>query len=103
MKIFAPIFFSLIGLSGFVKAQLCNGSLGDPVVHIDFGKGSGVAPALKAATTTYSYVTTDCPGDGFYTVNNFSTRCFNNTWHSLIEDHTANDVGGYFMLVNASF
>ena len=30
MKIFAPIFFFLIGLSGFVKAQLCNGSLGDP-------------------------------------------------------------------------
>ena len=103
MKIFAPIFFFLIGLSGFVKAQLCNGSLGDPVVHIDFGKGSGVAPALKAATTTYSYVTTDCPGDGFYTVNNFTTNCFNNTWHSLIEDHTPNDAGGYFMLVNASF
>ena len=103
MKFLTPIILLLFGSSGLVNAQLCSGSLGDPVVHIDFGRGSGIPPALKAASTTYSYVRTDCPGDGFYTVNNFTTNCFNNTWHSLIEDHTPNDAGGYFMLVNASF
>ena len=103
MKFLTPIIFFLLGSSGFLSAQLCNGSLGDPVVHIDFGRGSGPPPPLKAATTTYSYVRTDCPGDGFYTVNNFTTACFSNTWHSLVEDHTPNDAGGYFMLINASF
>lgn len=86
-----------------LSGQLCNGSLGDPVVKIDFGKGSGTGPSLKAATTSYSFFPTDCPGDGFYTVNNFTSNCFSSTWHNLSEDHTPGDQGGYFMLVNASF
>lgn len=103
MKLCVSAFLLIIASSGCIRAQLCNGSLGDPVVHIDFGKLGGVGSGLKAATTTYSYVTSDCPNDGFYTVNNSTTNCFNNTWHSLPEDHTPNDVGGFFMLVNASF
>lgn len=90
-------------LVNFASGQLCNGSLGDPVVKMDFGKGAGTGPSLKAASTGYSFVSTDCPNDGFYTVNNFTTNCFTSTWHSLSEDHTPGDQGGYFMLVNASF
>lgn len=86
-----------------LSAQLCNGSLGDPVVHIDFGRAGAPGSGVKAATTTYSYVAGDCPDDGFYTSNSSTTNCFNNTWHSLSEDHTPNDAGGFFMLVNASF
>jgi hypothetical protein len=36
-------------------------------------------------------------------VNGSTATCFNGTWHTLPEDHTPNDAGGYFMLVNASF
>ncbi len=85
-----------------LKAQLCQGSLGDPIVNITFGAGSNPGTALTAATTSYQYVTKDCPDDGFYTVRNNTTNCFNNSWHSLTADHTGN-ANGYFMLVNASF
>jgi gliding motility-associated-like protein len=56
---------------------------------------------LSAATTSYQYVTGDCPADGFYTVRNSSTNCFGSTWQNLLADHTGDQ--GYFMLVNASF
>src|ERR1700730_1300179 len=83
-------------------AQLCTGSLGDPVVLINFGSGNNPGPPLSAATTFYTYYSNDCPADGQYTVRNSTANCFNNTWYNLIEDHTPNDVNGYFMLVNAS-
>lgn len=83
-------------------AQLCTGSLGDPVVHITFGSGSNPGPALAAATTNYTYVSNDCPNDGSYTVRNATANCFSSTWHNLAEDHTPGDANGYFMLVNAN-
>lgn len=92
---------SSIAFNG-LSAQLCQGSLGDPLVNITFGAGANPAPALTAATTTYQYVSNDCPNDGFYTVRNNTANCFNNSWHNLPGDHTG-DPGGYFMLVNASF
>ncbi len=85
-----------------VSAQLCQGSLGDPIVNITFGSGSNPGASLTAATTSYQYVANDCPNDGFYTVRNNTTNCFSSSWHSLSSDHTG-DPNGYFMLVNASF
>ena len=82
-------------------AQLCQGSLGDPIVNISFGKGANPGPPLTAATTNYSYTSGDCPNDGSYTVRNNTSTCFGSTWHSLSSDHTG-DANGYFMLVNAS-
>jgi gliding motility-associated-like protein len=86
---------------GDLSAQLCQGSLGDPIVNITFGGGQNPGPPLPAAALGYQYVTPDCPGDGFYTVRNNTTGCFGNTWHSVASDHTGNG-NGYFMLVNAS-
>lgn len=83
------------------RAQLCQGSLGDPIVNTNFGQGLNPGPPLSAATTTYQYVTNDCPSDGFYTVRNNSSACFGNSWYSFTSDHTGN-ANGYFMLVNAS-
>ena len=83
------------------NAQLCQGSLGDPIVNITFGAGTNPGSPLAAATTAYQYVGNDCPNDGFYTVRNNSTNCFNGSWHSVTADHTG-DAGGFFMLVNAS-
>jgi gliding motility-associated-like protein len=82
-----------------VHAQLCTGSLGDPVLNETFGKGSA-ASSLDAATTSYRYTPADCPDDGWYTLRSTTNNCFN-SWHTLT-DHTGDGLGN-FMLVNASF
>ncbi|SEV96749.1 gliding motility-associated C-terminal domain-containing protein [Chitinophaga sp. YR573] len=82
------------------KAQLCTGSLGDPVVSLDFGAGTATfAGALGSGITTYSYVAQSFPYDGSYTVEN-TTAGAGNVWWSTT-DHTGN-TGGYMMVVNAS-
>ncbi len=83
-------------------AQLCNGSLGDPVAWITFGAGSGSGPALPSAVTNYSYTNSSCPNDGSYTIANLSFGCFSSSWHTVVGDHTPDDAGGKYMLVNAS-
>lgn len=83
-------------------AQLCNGSLGDPVVNITFGSGPSSVTSLNSLTN-YNYVTNDCPNDGNYTIRNATANCFNSTWFSVAEDHTPNDVDGNMMVVNASY
>ena len=82
-------------------AQLCQGSLGDPVVNITFGAGSNPGPPL--GSTNYIYVPNDCPEDGFYTIASSTSSCFGGTWHTVTEDHTPGDINGYMMVVNASF
>lgn len=98
-QIASAVFFFFVCTNG--RAQLCQGSLGDPIINITFGSGNNPGPPLSAATTNYQYVTNDCPNDGFYTVRNNTSGCFGNSWHNLNSDHTGNP-GGYFMLVNAS-
>jgi len=103
MKFCTLLFLLLLASSVSLWAQLCNGSLGDAVVHIDFGSGRGAGPELKPGVTSYSYQNFNCPGDGFYTLHNIITNCFSGSWHTITEDHTPNDIDGYYMLVNASF
>lgn len=98
---FLPLLILIFLATSDLRSQLCQGSLGDPLVNITFGSGANPGPSLSAATTSYQYVSGDCPNDGFYTVRNSTTTCFANSWHSLLSDHTGNQ--GYFMLVNASF
>lgn len=83
------------------NGQLCNGSLGDPVVNVTFGSDATPNGPLKAGITNLQYVTSGCPGGGQYTITNMSFGCFGNTWHLMVGDHTG-DTGGRFMLVNAS-
>ena len=95
MRIF---FLSLaIFISVFSHAQLCTGSLGDPVVNITFG--SGVAGNTAFAAPGYIYTSSSCPNDGYYTITSSTSGCFNSTWLTVNSDHTGN---GAFMLVNAS-
>lgn len=84
-----------------LRAQICQGSLGDPIINISFGAGNNPGAPLSAATTNYTYVSTDCPKDGQYAVRNRTENCFDTTWFT-VTDHTG-DANGYFMLVNASF
>lgn len=103
IRVYITIFFTFFLLSVTkIKAQVCTGSLGDAVVNISFGAGTALPPALPASTTTYNYVTTDCPNDGSYTLISSTSNCFSSSWHTLTEDHTPGDVNGFMMLVNAS-
>lgn len=90
-----------LGHNGF--GQICTGSLGDPVVNIDFGRGQNPGPPLPPGVVSYTFTNQPCPTDGFYTIVNNTAGCFSNTWHTLSEDRTPNDVNGFMMLVNASF
>lgn len=78
--------------------QLCTGSLGDPVVKLDFGSGSSThGAALGSSITSYTYTSADFPNDGYYTIESRTNTP--NTWWTTT-DHTG---GGYMMVVNASF
>jgi gliding motility-associated-like protein len=101
VRIFLLILF-VFSISEFCSAQICTGSLGDPVVNINFGTGT-TGSALSASTTNYTFTSNPCPQDGIYTVVNSSTGCHNNTWHSVTEDHTPNDNNGLMMVINASY
>lgn len=86
-----------------VYSQLCTGSLGDPVVHISFGSGSAQGNPIRSVSNVYTFFSTDCPNDGYYTIRTGTSACFANTWHTVSEDHTPNDNNGYMMIVNASY
>ncbi|MBV9962633.1 MAG: hypothetical protein JO072_10335, partial [Parafilimonas sp.] len=88
-------FIALI-FSYTAKSQLCNGSLGDPVVDITFGTG----PTNGNYAPAYIYTTSTCPNDGYYTITKTTSNCFGGHWHTVNSDHTGN---GAFMLVNASY
>lgn len=94
------LFFIVLFAFAKLPAQLCQGSLGDPIIDITFGAGANPGPALTT-TKNLGYRSTDCPNDGFYTVRSNTSQCFGNTWHTVNSDHTG-DPNGYFMLINAS-
>lgn len=97
--------FFLVLAFGFhskIFSQLCQGSLGDPVVNITFGSGSNPGPSL-GGLTNYSYISGDCPQDGYYTIANSTSSCFGNTWATVSQDHTPGDLNGYMMVINASY
>src|SRR5215470_11678630 len=80
-------------------AQVCNGSLGDPVVNETFGAGGGYQiPSYKTSYTAVG----GCPDNkgGTYTLASFLFGCGPNTWVQMIGDHTR-DMDGNYMLVNA--
>lgn len=94
--------FCLLLCGNDTRAQLCSGSLGDPVVNVTFGTTGSATPPLNLAGIKYAYTSTTCPNDGAYTFTSFTNNCFGNSWHSVDRDHTG-DPGGRFMLVNASY
>jgi len=105
LKPFLPLLQLLLVLFWGSKAgaQLCNGSLGDPMVNITFGAGTSVTGSpLPGSVTDYSFVNIDCPPDGSYTIRNSTQHCFDDSWHTVTQDHTG-EPGGYFMVVNASY
>ncbi|RZK58355.1 MAG: T9SS type B sorting domain-containing protein [Pedobacter sp.] len=97
-KLFS-LFVIFIFFQTEINAQVCTGALGDPVINIDFGRGSDqFGPPI--AETTYAYQTAT-PNDGQYTIVK-TTAGLNSGWHQNVLNHTPNDPNGYFMLVNAN-
>lgn len=93
----AVLFIILFFLVLKIQAQLCTGSLGDPVVKLDFGTGTAShGTALGTSITSYNWTTADFPNDGSYTIE--KTTNTPGTWWTTT-DHTG---GGYMMVVNAS-
>jgi gliding motility-associated-like protein len=80
------------------QAQLCNGSLGDPVVNITFDSRAGGPTYTPPAG--YTFTSSTCPNDGSYTITGSTSGCFGGSWHTVNTDHSGH---GQFMLVNASF
>jgi gliding motility-associated-like protein len=85
----------LLFVSTSTVAQLCTGSLGDPVVNINFGTGSS---SYSFTAPGYRLTTNSCPNDGEYSITTYQSSC-GRQWHSVSADHTG---GGAFMMVNAS-
>lgn len=83
-----------------VMAQVCTGSLGDPVVNIDFGRGSADA-GPDPGFSSYSYVNDRNVRDGTYTIAK-TTIGMNSNWYT-VTNHTSDDVDGYMMVVNADY
>ncbi len=82
------------------QSQLCTGSLGDPIVNIDFGSGtSSRGGPLDAGITSYLF-STNSSDDGYYSIAS-STGGMNQNWFTTV-DHTPGDANGYMMVVNAS-
>src|ERR1700754_163851 len=74
-------------------AETCDGSLGDPVIHQDFGSGATTfGPQLPSERTKgITYVTNTCPSDGQYTIIHSlagNDNCHQDTWHNVYSDHT---------------
>lgn len=80
------------------RAQICPGSLGDPVRNIDFGRGP--APfGSSLGIRSYNYVNSTSVNDGDYAIAQ-STRGMNGNWYEF-RNHTPGDFNGYMMVVNA--
>jgi hypothetical protein len=75
------------------------GDFGEPLVNITFESALNPGPTMA---TNYSYTSSTCSSDGSYKITSTTVACFNNNWHTLLEDHTPGDESGFMMLVNAS-
>lgn len=100
MRIVYWIWFAIFMAGGnYCHAQLCTGSLGDPIINQDFGSGRGfVMPPGSSPLTKVN----SCPNKGEYIISNFLFGCGSNgdrSWLQMVGDHTRNQNGNY-MLVN---
>jgi gliding motility-associated-like protein len=96
------LILALIFITHSASAQVCEGSLGDPVVNIDFGRGSSDIGPNPGLPTSYRYVNpnSDQVRDGSFTIAK-STVGFNPGWYN-VRNHTPGDFNGYMMVVNAA-
>ncbi|WP_158844452.1 T9SS type B sorting domain-containing protein [Algibacter sp. L1A34] len=93
----SSLFFFCFYLQNY--AQLCEGSLGDPVVEINFGSGTSKGGALDSSITAFTYSSGELD-EGEYTIANTTSGLKSNAWH-VTSDHTGN-TNGYMMVINSA-
>lgn len=86
--------------NGMAQTILCNGAQGDPVVNIDFSRGSSMHGSA-IPESTFPFQASGTPLDGSYTIAKSTAGMLPDRWHQ-ITNHTLNDPDGYMMIVNAS-
>lgn len=97
MKIALLLIAFLFCLPPGSDAQICSGSLGDPIINITFGKNRGQLPPRSTEFEPGQ----GCPKKGQYALANLLFGCGEDrTWLMLAGDHTL-DGNGNYMLVNA--
>lgn len=89
-----------------VQAQVCGGSLGDPVLKMTFGRGPTGPMIPPSSKTGFTYSGSPCVKDGQFSLATFFFGCSPTIWYSpLAGDHTGTtsvaESLGYFMMVNA--
>lgn len=106
MKLSIVLYQSILLISLFTiakrsHAQFCTGTVGDPAVIITFGANAPLNNPLSQVQQPYEFTKSTCPEEGFYSVTNSTSQCFNHLWGVLPFDHTPLDSKGNFLLVNA--
>jgi len=89
---------------------VCSGTLGAPVVNIDFGHSPNVVSGIESinpgASTSLSFIAVSgnpalpTPLDGQYTITNNTP--YNDAWFSGYSDHTPGDQNGNMAFFNSS-
>jgi len=82
------------------KAQQSNCTFLPPQFTIHFGSGN-IRDVNGDDVYSYGRVSNYCPSDGYYSFASYTSACFHDDWHTLYQDHTAGDVNGNMLLVNA--
>jgi hypothetical protein len=82
-------------------SETCTGVLGPFAIAEDFGHGNNPGLPLQVGTTTYSYQPFCAIEHDEYTVLTNTQSC-RSGWHQIPQDHTPNDVDGYFLLFDGS-
>jgi hypothetical protein len=100
VKTFGLLFIILL-FAFFSKAQPGNCILKPSQFTIHFGTGN-VRDPNSERLPNYERVSGTCPNDGHYSFASYANDCFNGHWHTLSSDHTAGDIGGNMLLVNAA-
>lgn len=92
----------LLSLTWTTYAQPPGCIFKSPQIIINFGSGN--IPDVNAQSlASYRRVIDYCPQDGHYSFAPYTEGCFAGDWHNLGEDHTAGDVDGNMLLVNAGY
>jgi hypothetical protein len=104
-RVFTIKFIFVILIHLFVQnsiAQTVDCNFSEPILKIDFGTLANKQHIDLFQLNSYTLSKTICPKDGQYCFAAFTSDCFGSKWHDVLQDHTANDVNGRMMIVNAS-
>jgi hypothetical protein len=96
------LIITILAFAFITEAQRENCILKTPQVTIHFGAGGTVSESNNMVPARYTRVNHYCPSDGYYTFTPYTSRCFRDDWHTLMEDHTPGDEDGNMLLFNSS-